>query len=382
MTLTHSLSRKAPLWALSCLMLLVSIPAGFGAEVTVERDMVRVTRFTEQQLEKLSRLSPQELAGLQSVVVLDENKPGDSDALPSVFGRSRLEEGILEFAPRFRFDTGQEYQYELNLEDIGEPLSLEQVFSFEADLQLPSTTVTNVFPSADVLPENLFKFYIHFSHPMSRGQAYDHIVLLDAEGRQVELPFLELGEELWNRDTDRFTLLFDPGRIKQDLRPNLELGLPLEAGKTYTLVIETTWPDSNGVALAQEFRKTFSVSDIDSDQPKPSDWRISSPRYASIEPVRVEFDEPLDNALLHSAISIQSPSGEHVSGQITVSDFESVWTFNPDQPWSAGEYQLVVKTILEDRSANSIGRAFEVIRTDGPATDKPVSVNLPFTVTP
>ena len=73
------------------------------------------------------------------------------------------------------------------------------------------TRIDQVFASAGVLPENLLKFYIHFSAPMSRGEAYKHIRLLAPTGKPVADPFLELDEELWSRDQRRFTLLFDPG---------------------------------------------------------------------------------------------------------------------------------------------------------------------------
>ena len=68
-----------------------------------------------------------------------------------------------------------------------------------------TTLVTAVYPSAQVLPENLLRFYIHFSAPMSRGEAYRHVRLLDAAGKAVDLPFLELDQELWDPDGKRFT---------------------------------------------------------------------------------------------------------------------------------------------------------------------------------
>ena len=51
-------------------------------------------------------------------------------------------------------------------------------------------------------------------------------------------PFLELDEELWSPDGTRFTLIFDPGRIKRGLKPREEVGPVLEAGKSYSLVID------------------------------------------------------------------------------------------------------------------------------------------------
>ena len=92
---------------------------------------------------------------------------------------------------------------------------------------------------------------------MSRGEAYRHIRLLDGAGKPVDTPFLELDEELWLRDGTRFTLLFDPGRIKRGLKPREELGPVLEAGKSYQLVIDRDWLDAEGNPLKTEFRKTL-----------------------------------------------------------------------------------------------------------------------------
>src|SRR4029077_16843257 len=86
------------------------------------------------------------------------------------------------------------------------------------------TEVTHVYPTATALPENQLKFYIHFSAPMGRGEAYEHVHLLDAKGRRDDLPFLELAEELWDASGKRLTLLIDPGRIKRGLKPREDLG--------------------------------------------------------------------------------------------------------------------------------------------------------------
>ena len=44
-------------------------------------------------------------------------------------------------------------------------------------------TVAVVYPSADELPANLLKFYLHFSKPMREGPAiFDHFQLLDDKG--------------------------------------------------------------------------------------------------------------------------------------------------------------------------------------------------------
>src|SRR5207247_1852853 len=78
----------------------------------------------------------------------------------------------------------------------GEPIT--SVYDVPQRPANSTTVVTHIYPTAEVLPENLLKFYLHFSAPMSRGHIYDHIQLRDESGKPVELPFLEIDEELWN----------------------------------------------------------------------------------------------------------------------------------------------------------------------------------------
>ena len=70
--------------------------------------------------------------------------------------------------------------------------------------------------------------------PMSRGMAYEHIRLLGADGKAVAAPFLVLDEELWDYEGKRFTLFFDPARVKRELRPHKELGRALKEVRSCT----------------------------------------------------------------------------------------------------------------------------------------------------
>jgi hypothetical protein len=114
-----------------------------------------------------------------------------------------------------------------------------------------ATVVTHVYPTADLVPENLLKFYVHFSAPMSRGHIYDYLRLLKEDGKQVELPFLEIDEELWDDTMTRLTIFIDPGRIKRGVLPLEDVGPALEAGKRYTLVIDRAWNDGAGKPLKE-----------------------------------------------------------------------------------------------------------------------------------
>jgi len=242
--------------------------------------------------------------------------------------------------------------------------------SIDIDLQQPSSTdrhatvATAIYPSAQVLPENLLRFYIHFSAAMSRGEAYRHIHLLDAAGKPVPDPFLELDEELWSGDGCRFTLLFDPGRIKRGLKPREEVGPVLEQGHAYTLVIDRAWPDAKGRPLAGEYRRQFRVGPADQTSPSPRDWMIRAPGAGTRDPLEIRFPESLDSALARRLITVEGSPGRIVPGQVSLAAAESRWLLTPDDPWKAGEYRLVIGTELEDLAGNAINRPFEVDRVE------------------
>ncbi len=240
-----------------------------------------------------------------------------------------------------------------------------------------------VYPTADKLPENQLKFYLHFTAPMSRGEAYRRVRLLDADGKPVDQPFLELGEELWDPDGKRFTLLIDPGRIKRGLKPREELGPVLEQGKTYTLVIDREWEDADGEPLKEAFRKTFRAAAADEAPPDPKTWRLDAPAAGGKAPLVVTFPKPMDHALLLDMLGVVDAGGRKIAGDVAVTDGQTRWRFTPRGPWAAESYRLVVDKRLEDLAGNSIDRPFEVDETHPTTTQAKVEmVETPFEVRP
>jgi hypothetical protein len=296
-----------------------------------------------------------------AVYALADQKAGIEDR-PAMAGSYSLDEGRLRFKPRYPPEPGVVYRAVYH---PGEATVEDDTADMTADFEIPAlgdrppTEITAVYPSGDKLPENQLKFYLHFSAPMSRGEAYEHVRLLDAGGEPIELPFLELGEELWDADFRRFTLFFDPGRIKRGLKPREEVGPVLEEGKRYTLVVDAAWRDAAGKPLTAEFRKPFEVGPPDDAPPDPSDWKLDLPAAGSHGPLGLEFPEALDHALLGRLLTVEF-AGEPVAGEISIADHETRWQFTPRDPWRPGDYQLVVGTALEDLGGNSIGRPFEV----------------------
>lgn len=178
--------------------------AGFSA---VFLRWVPVPQQTNRLVLEVSGIAKDTLAVLQSTNWPATNWP----ALLSVFveqpgvepvpmlGEHRVEGALLRFAPAFPLEPGLRYRAvfdagKLPGADSAGAGKVTSVLQVPVRPERATTTVTQVYPSADVLPDNLLKFYVHFSAPMSRGDIYEHIRLLNEASQPVELPFLELAE--------------------------------------------------------------------------------------------------------------------------------------------------------------------------------------------
>jgi len=294
--------------------------------------------------------------------------------LPAMLGTYRIEGDALQFTPRFPLDRGRTYRA-IYRPGAG---SGEIVWKhLDRKPARPATVVARVDPPGDRLPENLLKFYLHFSAPMGRGEAYDHLSLLGDDGKPVDRPFLEIGEELWDPSGTRLTLLFDPGRIKRGLRPREELGPILKAGRSYTLAVDPAWRDAEGDPLGSPFRKAFRAEPADEVQPDPKNWLVARPLAATCGPLALTFPEALDRALLESGLNLVDARDQPVLGRAEVDPDQRRWRLTPDRPWVAGEYQILIDADLEDLAGNSIRRPFEVdVQRDTPARPEPKTVRL------
>ncbi len=328
---------------------------GEGPAISREGDAFRVAGLGAGNAARLAGIPAETWPRVFSVSVVG----GSGDAL---FGEHRVERGEVVFEPRFPLRAGVSYRavFDPSWLPGGTGSPIEKTFSLPEPAPQPPAYVRRIHPSRDALPENLLKFYLHFSAAMSRGEAYRRIRLAEAGGRQVELPFLELGEELWDRAGTRLTLFFDPGRIKRGLKPREEAGPALEEGKAYVLVVDREWPDAGGRPLREEYRKAFKVEAPDDRQPDPGKWKLDPPRAATVEPLSVTFDEPLDEAMLHRALAVVDAAGTLVAGRVEVDRGETGWRWYPEGAWKPGRYGLVVDAVLEDLAGNSVGQPFEV----------------------
>jgi len=305
-------------------------------------------------------------------------------AAPPVAGKYEVMDGVLRFTPLFPLDEGRQYTVVFNPSRVpgqpGRESPITLVVGRPASERVPSTVVTHVYPSGDTVPANHLRLYLHFSAPMDWRSGYDYLLLLDDRGEEVVDAFLPLDADFWNHDRTRYTVFFDPGRVKRGILPNQQMGRALEAGRRYTLVVKRDWRDGHGLPLKNEFRHEFRAAAAIERPLTTAAWKVSAPQAGSREPLTVSFPEPLDFGLLQRALNV-TRGGKPVDGAISIESGETRWLFTPREAWAPGEYQLVAQAFLEDLAGNRIGRAFEVDnfeRTD--ITSEPERTIVPFRV--
>jgi hypothetical protein len=297
---------------------------------------------------------------------------------PPMLGDYKIDGNRIVFTPMFPLDPGRPYHVTFALAG-GEPITV--MVSLPATHTRPSTTVAQVYPSGDVVPENQLRLYIHFSAPMGMKGGLDYVHLFDDQGQAVKDPFLPLDAEFWNDDRTRYTVFFDPGRQKRGIPVIEEMGRSLTEGKSYTLVIDAEWRDGNGLPLKEQYRRTFMVGPPDEKPLDTSAWQIQPPTAGTRTPLTVAFPESLDHGLLLRALGVQGTDGAPVGGAIDVGRNEVTWSFTPKDFWKAGPHHIVAFAMLEDLAGNRIGRAFEVDQFDrSDKSAEPEKTLIPFTV--
>ena len=305
------------------------------------------------------------------------------DLIPPVEGRYSAGPTAITFTPLFPFDPGRAYSVRFNpgeLPTASNAAPISTVVRLPALERRPPAKVVASYPSGDVLPENTLRLYIEFSAPMGDAGALDYVRILDDRAQPVDIPFLPVQADFWNADHTRYTLFFDPGRVKLGIKPNEDLGRPLQAGHRYTLQISREWRDGQGQPLEAEYRRIFTVGPAETHALSPSAWRIDAPSPGTRDPLIVTFPAPLDHGLLARALAVQGKAGAPLEGEIGLEKADTRWVFRPRDPWEPGEHQLMAQSILEDPAGNRIGRAFEIDMTKETAKAAPETTRLTFAI--
>jgi hypothetical protein len=308
-----------------------------------------------------------------------EAAEGDAEGLPPLIGRYEIDGRTIRFVPRYAPARGVTYVARA-------PGAVTQRFTLPLpapprDPTSPSTPtrVLAIYPTQGRVPENLLKLYLEFSAPMCDGEAEQRLHLYDAQGRELPRAFLHVDAELWNDTHTRLTVLFDPGRIKRGLRANLEEGAPLAEGYTFRLAIDSAWRDAQGEPLAGGVERTLTVGRPDRTSPNWHRWTLDAPIAGSRAAVTLHVDEPLDHALLDRWLLVVDRAGAPVPGHHVIGPHQTRWSFEPDQPWRAGEtYRLLIDPRLEDLAGNSLVSLFDAAISAQPRRDVTTPIALSF----
>lgn len=268
----------------------------------------------------------------------------------AVAGRVTRDRDVLTFTPAFGFVEGVDYV--ARIQAPGEPHQLVP-FRIRSERATADAIVTEVFPSGDVLPENVLRFYIHFAVPMAPHVAFDHITLRDGDGVVDDAAFMRFKQELWNEDRTRLTVLIDPGRIKREVATNRDLGPALTAGETYHLTVEGGWPSADGTRQLSTFSKAFSVSAALRERPDVQRWAVSAPCVGTRDPIEVALDRPFDRHALATGLRVMTHDEQAIAGTLDVVDGEQGWRFVPDEPWAGRDLRVVVDPDVEDVAGNN-----------------------------
>jgi len=309
--------------------------------------------------------------------------------LPPLLGSYVIDAGAVRFTPRFPFRTGLDYtaRYDGNAlalllaagsatDPTANPAATTlRVLTFrlpQKDDPLPARVET-IYPSAELLPENLLRVYVHFSRAMRAHDVHRHVRLYDGEGFEVPLPFVEIPQGLWDPGQRRLTLFLHPGRIKRGVGPHMALGPVLREGESFRLVVERTLLDAGGRPLAEPYEKRFRVGPPDRASPRPMDWRALPPG-AENEPLTLRFPEALDRALLPRMIAVEDAAGQPLDGTVAITDDERAWVFTPSRPWPRVAVTVTVNAALEDLAGNRLDRLFDTA-TPGNAASFPAAAD-------
>jgi hypothetical protein len=352
---------------------------------TAELSSLRTRAATDAEWPSLLKIT----VGAGGADVAGNNIAGDSP--PPVEGRYAVTGTVITFTPLFPFDPGRSYRVAFDPSRLPHPRQaaiIAEVVGLPAVATEPTTVVTAVYPSAGVVPENLLRIYIEFSAPMGSGAGLDYVRLVELSGpggrtERVETgAFLPVEANFWSPDHTRYTLFFDPGRVKDGIFPNRQSGRPLHAGRRYVIDIAPAWTDANGLPLLTGYRHAFLAGPAVDKAIALSDWTIARPAPGTRDRLAVTFPRPLDHGILARALGVEAAGGRRVDGEIGLESRDSVWTLTPVAPWQTGEYNLVAQPFLEDPQGNQIGRAFEAFAPGGDdlKSDHEIVFRVPFTI--
>lgn len=221
-----------------------------------------------------------------------------------------------------------------------------------------SPEVVNIYPTSEILPENLLRFYVEFSNSMRIVNNLENIKLLDEKGKEIKGAIFNNVYELWDSEQKQLTLILDPARVKTGLKANENFGRALQANKKYQLIIEKA-EDIYGNPLDQPYVKEFFVKEEDMKIPDFNNWKLTLPKSNSFQAFKIQSPQAIDRLSLLNKIVLVNSKKEIIDGEIEISNQEKEWSFSPKHKWEKGTYMLIINSRLEDPCGNNLNGLFD-----------------------
>lgn len=273
----------------------------------------------------------------------------DSNDTILINGSFKKVDEDLVFSPEFPLLDKVAYRLKAGNEIID--------FSLKAKINtIPS--VTSVYPTADMLPENLLRMYIQFATPMKTVGNLEKIRLINENEQEVKGAIFNNVYELWDDSQTQLTIIFDPSRVKTGLVANETLGRALQTNKRYKIVIGDV-EDIYGQKLAQPYIKSFSVVTADMVSPDTNSWQYVLPKANSKSALAIHFLDAVDKMSLLYRIQVFNAQNKLITGSIHIKNKEKTWEFIPDNKWLSKDYVLKVNSRLADPSGNNLNGLFD-----------------------
>ncbi len=303
------------------------------------------------------KLPPGPLAQEQGEAVLTLSLLADNPKTPgpSILGKYERDGNQLCLTPRFPLRPGATYRATLKV--AGSTRSLDYAIPRVAAKSPPR--VVKIYPSAEVLPANLLRFYIYFDRPMRGGKGlFEHLTILDEKGQEVDDPWLV--DEIWDEANHCLILFIHPGRIKWGVELRDLMGPVLYEKRSYTLVVRGDWADLEGNKLGKDTLKKFRTTPEDRVRIELGDWKLSAPKAGTRDTLTLTLSKCLDYRSLQKGLTVTNAGGQILAGSIAIGKDEKSWRFTPSEPWQAGRHRVTVSAEVEDVAGNTPARPFDM----------------------
>ena len=331
-------------------------------------------------LDRLEERIPGPEAWSRIVPVFTAREAKRSEGRP-VLGRYRREaRHELTFSPGLPLVPGRSYTVRLRWNGIAAFLEEPRLVRSPVEwrFRVPGAPPAkppvglSIEPAGGAIPVNLLRIHLGFDRPMRSESVEQHVRLVSSAGNEIPGVLVPVPGGLWDPTGRRLTLLLRPDRGETrdaSARPALRPGERVE------LVVSGSWPDRSGAPLGRTVRKGWVVTMPDRRAPDSRSWILRVPAVDGEDPLRVEFHDVLDAALLRRSLDVVL-GDEVVPGRWLVRNGGRAAAFLPARRWSSERYRLVVAGSLEDLAGHPVRGPRDLeFRPVSPSEGTPQSVS-------